>query len=459
MSQPAERSELTLVVETSSGTFVRTIQPATPLARSNTQGQSAEEATESAAVKLGLPDFVFSAGLVSRGSGIRELGDRLVVVGDQGIVVQVKSRLEPGESELREINWVRKSIARATRQASGTVRTLRGNSQSLMNLRGRQRDIEGASVEWVGVVILDHEVPPAGFIPEQAEHESIPTVVLLRRDWEFLFDQLGATAAVLGYLFRVSTMQPIALGEEPVRYYELAQADTSAQPMDPSKLSLPSGARLVSTPLLPLAPAGHDDRRGHLLLRMIQEDIATIVLTGWDEGQRTAVLTELDSLPVAQRTELGLYLLGMLERVSMADSREVLWAFRRVVSTSPNAPHLVFGTCTRYDEATSWAFGQLVRLRHYEQCEASGVEELTSVGVLLTPRHDGMRSWDTTAVRVSGRLEIPDDELKKLHRLWGRQQDHDGSRVWIPENAGSAQSETPEEPLGPGPSERRDFLR
>jgi hypothetical protein len=429
MSLLAGRSELRLVVETSRGIFVRTIQPATSLAPSITQGRSAEEATESAAVKLGLPDFVFSAGLVSRGSGTRELGDRLVIVGSQGIVVQVKSRSDPGESLPREVNWFRKSIAKATRQASGTVRTLRGSSQSLLNLRGRQLNIEGANVEWAAVVNLDHEAPPAGFVPEMARGGSIPTVVLLRRDWDFLFDQLGSTAAVLGYLFRVSTMRPVALGEEPVRYYQLAQADASAQPVDPTQLSLPSGARIVSTPLLPLAPAAHDDSQAHLLLRMIQEDIATIPLTGWDEAQRTAVLTELDSLPVAQRTKLGRYLLGMLEQVSVADSREVLWAFRRVLSTSHNAPHLVFGTCTRYDDGTSWAFGQLVRLRHYEQCQASGLVELTSVGVLLTPRHDGLRPWDTSAVRVSGPVEISDDELTQLHNLWGRQQDHDGSRV------------------------------
>lgn len=157
MALPAGRSELRLVVETSSGTFVRTIQPATPLAPSITQGRSAEAATESAAVKLGLPDFVFSAGLVSRGSGTREVGDRLVIVGSQGIVVQVKSRSDPGESQPREVNWLRKSIAKATRQASGTVRTLRGNPQSLSNLRGRQLNIKGANIEWAAVVILDHE--------------------------------------------------------------------------------------------------------------------------------------------------------------------------------------------------------------------------------------------------------------------------------------------------------------
>jgi hypothetical protein len=207
------------------------------------------------------------------------LGDRLVIVGSQGIVVQVKSRSDPGESLPREVNWLRKSIAKATRQASGTVRTLRDSSQSLLNLRGRQLNIEGANVEWAAVVILDHEAPPAGFVPEMARGGSIPTVVLLRRDWDFLFDQLGSTAAVLGYLFRVSTMRPVALGEEPVRYYQLAQADASAQPVDPSQLSLPSGARIVSTPLLPLAPAGHDDSQAHLLLRMIQEDIATSPLT------------------------------------------------------------------------------------------------------------------------------------------------------------------------------------
>lgn len=84
MSLPATGSEVRLVVETPSGTFVRTVQAATPLAPSATQGRSAEQATESAAARLGLPDFVFSADLVNRGSGTRELGDVLLVVGSHG---------------------------------------------------------------------------------------------------------------------------------------------------------------------------------------------------------------------------------------------------------------------------------------------------------------------------------------------------------------------------------------
>jgi hypothetical protein len=325
-----------------------------------------------------------------------------------------------------------KSIAKAVRQSQGTVRALRMNPVALSNLRGRQLVIEGAKVEWAGIVILDHESPPADLVPE-AVSSGLPSVVLLRRDWEFLFDQLGSTAAVLTYLFRVSSMPPIALGEEPVRYYELAQADESAPAMDQPDLSFVASGKIVSTPALPLMPAGRDDRKAHLLLRMIQEDMATIPLSGWDETQRTAVLTELDALPVGQRTELGRYLLGMLEEVVSADADDVRWAVRRVFSNQ-EAPHLIFGTCSRYNEATSWGFGQLVLLRHYELCEALGATGLASVGVLLTPRHDGQRPWDTTAARVVGAVELSDDELKQLQNLWGRTQDHNGSRVWRPES-------------------------
>src|SRR6266550_5784011 len=133
MSASGGGSEIRLVVETSSGVFVRTIQGAVPLAPDTTQGRSAERAAESAAASLGLPDFVFPADLVVLGSGTRELGDVLLIVGNRGVVVQVKSRSNPGAAQTREVSWMHKSIAKAVRQASGTVRALRSNPVSLSN--------------------------------------------------------------------------------------------------------------------------------------------------------------------------------------------------------------------------------------------------------------------------------------------------------------------------------------
>jgi hypothetical protein len=56
----------------------------------------------------------------------------------------------------------------------------------------------------------------------------MPAIALTRRDWDFLFDQLRSTTAVLDYLFRAAAASPVPLGDEPARYYQLAAADAAA---------------------------------------------------------------------------------------------------------------------------------------------------------------------------------------------------------------------------------------
>ncbi|MFB6554256.1 hypothetical protein [Streptomyces sp. NPDC056405] len=111
-----------------------------------------------------------------------------------------------------------------------------------------------------------------------------PVIALLRRDWEFLFNQLRSTHAVVGYLHRVAASAPV-LGGEPERYYELAAADAEAVPgaLDPSWTR--RGGQPHSVPLLPAAPAGSDDDEAHTMVR--------IMLEAWQR-----VLASLDSLPV-----------------------------------------------------------------------------------------------------------------------------------------------------------------
>jgi hypothetical protein len=98
---------------------------------------------------------------------------------------------------------------------------------------------------------------------------SAPAVVMLRRDWDFLFEQLKPTHAVVGFLERV-VADPVALGDEPARYYQLALADHQADPSDIDP-ALVGGGRTVSAPLLPLV-ADPADWRPHLLVRAIFED-------------------------------------------------------------------------------------------------------------------------------------------------------------------------------------------
>jgi hypothetical protein len=165
----------------------------------------------------------------------------------------------------------------------------------------------------------------------------LPTVTLLRRDWEFLFDQLRSTHAVVQYLHRVSGDKPVPLGDEPVRYYQLAEADEDTPP---AKLSpaIMGGGYSISAPLLPMAPVAHDDDQAHLLLRIIMEDIAT----GSSDSEiaeldRLQALAEIDELPVAHRAELGRTILSMMREVAEAKEGEIFWRFRR--HRFPNAPH------------------------------------------------------------------------------------------------------------------------
>jgi hypothetical protein len=112
----------TLVVETSDGVFLRTVQPATLLPEGLLPGPAAEDTTRNAAAYWGLPDFVFRSAQLSRGSVTREVGDAIVVVGAVGASVQVKSRPAPTSNETRERSWLDKKIGEAARQAQGTIR-------------------------------------------------------------------------------------------------------------------------------------------------------------------------------------------------------------------------------------------------------------------------------------------------------------------------------------------------
>jgi hypothetical protein len=75
-------SALTLIVDTPQGTHLRRIPPALPLPSHVDHGTGAEAAVHTAAATWGLPDFVFQqAEHAAKGSGQRELGDRLLLAG------------------------------------------------------------------------------------------------------------------------------------------------------------------------------------------------------------------------------------------------------------------------------------------------------------------------------------------------------------------------------------------
>lgn len=411
----SDADQLTLLVTTEHGVFERSIPAATPLNPYALRGPAAERATQDAAATWGLPDFVMSPIVERKGSGVREISDGLIVTGDRGLVVQVKSRDTKPGSAVREASWLTKKIADSGRQVDGTARRLSSKTTTMLNGRGRTVELDGKAIEWTGVVIIDHPCPPPGYQLDEFATR-IPTVVLLRRDWEFLFHQLRSSHAVIDYLVRVAGLTK-RLGGEPERYYELAAADARAEPAPPDPAIGALGTH-VSTPLLPAAPAGNDDDEAHGMVRIMCEDIATVRLDPDDEVSRLRVLAAIDELPVGYRSELGRLLLDGLEKARCVEQETTSWQFRTFRSDKPGA-QLGFGICSVLNEVTHAAFRSWLLLRHYERGVSGGdLDTLTSVGVLLTPRRDGYREWDTTMMAVTGDPELTEEELRDSRKLW-----------------------------------------
>lgn len=273
--------------------------------------------------------------------------------------------------------------------------------------------IDGPAIAWTGVVVIDHPNTPADHAVPAIE-STIPVAVLLRRDWEFLFEQLRSTHAVVSYLARVGEPTE-ALGSEAERYYELAAADRAATPGEIHPALLGAGEPR-SVPLLPTAPAGSDDDEAHGMVRMMLEDIANTVTEEDQYDALQKVLASLDSLPVGYRTELGRVLLDALVVARAAEPGPPLWQSRTFLAGA-DQDQLSFGVCSVFNETTNEYFLAWLQLRHHERCERLGTTDLTSIGVLLTPRNDGDREWDITMSGYHGDLELTDEELRQYREL------------------------------------------
>jgi hypothetical protein len=187
----------------------------------------------------------------------------------------------------------------------------------------------------------------------------------------------------------------------------------------PSNGTLQALGSPVSTPMLPMAPAAHEDRRAHVMVRTIFEDIAATRLRTATEADRLRVLAELDRLPVGQRGQIGRFMLDALRQVTEDDRGGIVWRMRSVRGAAGHA-HLGFGACSHpHTQELQELFGLWAQLRHHDVLEVTeDVDGLTTVAVLLTPRTDGRRPWDTTMVSVSGEVNFSAEDLKQLRELW-----------------------------------------
>ncbi|GAA1382273.1 hypothetical protein [Catellatospora chokoriensis] len=412
-----DSGNLTILIKAKDGLFGRPIAPALALDPHMPQGLAAEEATLDAASTWGLPDFVFNPQQTEKGSGLRELGDGTIITGSRAVALQVKSRDRVTDNPVRERSWMAKKAIEGARQAAGSVRTLSTQPMALTNGRGRTVVCDGNAVSWVGVVVLDHSDPPEGVLPDLPATR-LPTVAVLRRDWDFLFDHLRSVSAVVDYFHRVAHEAGQALGTEAVRYFELADADEQAAEQGPRPWAQTFGAKQVSHPLLPKRPVSSTDDTGHAVFRIILEDIAEGPFDH-DEADRLRLLGLLDRLAVTERAELGRLLLDSLEEVAAADVG-TRWRFRRVIQDEARL-QLAFGVCTHFTETHRIAFSNWAMLRHTDFVDTRvgpDADAVWTVAVLLTPRFDGARPWDTSMNAMQGDLGLTADDLTAIRAQW-----------------------------------------
>ncbi|GAB3474103.1 hypothetical protein [Amycolatopsis cihanbeyliensis] len=413
---------LTLVIETDVGTAIRHIPGASPLPEGETQGYAAEDAIRDAAATWGLPDFVFLPEQQRVGSSVRELGDGLVLVGDHAAVIQSKSRTGPTDDTKRELSWLRKNVKKGLSQGSGTVRRLMRNSANMTNARCRTVPVDGKDYTWLTVVIVDHADPPGGFQLSPASTE-VPAIVLLRRDWEFLFDHLRSTRAVLAYLLRAARGGDfVELGGEPRRYHEYALADMAAtpDPVDPAVAPLVDAkpTTIASTVRAPLEPVGHEDRAAHVLFRMIMEDVANTPIPDGRETDRLLMLAALDGLPVGNRTELGRTLMQFMKSAAAQHEGDGTLVHSRTVIPNPGEfDPLVFIVASKLSEEAKHALAFRTQVLHHDYSTAVGDWEHCTLGVMLTPTTVPGRLWDTSTTALWGDQGQPPEFIEELRAI------------------------------------------
>ncbi|WP_078291603.1 hypothetical protein [Mycobacterium sp. D16R24] len=416
--------DLIMLIQRPDGVYGRIVPMAGGLDPAANRGAAAEDASRNSAAQWGLPDFVFDPETVQRGSATREVGDGTVICGDRGLAVQVKARTNATTTDDRERAWVAKKAKEGARQASGSVRTVQRRPVAHTNARGRSITVDGNALQWVGVVIIDHDTPPDS-VSAYSEKVSIPYVAILRREWDFLFDQLRSTTAVVDYLHRIAG-HLVAPGKHATHYYGLALADERTPP-DFEQSGIPAALNnpelRTSRPTLPLEPASAADEYGARMYRQILEDIAESRRDG-DEADRLFVLHLLDKLYVAERAVVGRLLLTNMSKAPRVDIGTTRWDFRRYLIGETDL-HLAYAVCNHFTDRHRYAFKQWGMLRHHEwitHLDPDRRSDATTVTVMLTPRYDKVRPWDTTLFAHFGERPLDDDELESMRRLWNNPQ-------------------------------------
>jgi hypothetical protein len=340
-------------------------------------GLQIEDYARRLAGDLGVKDFVYHPVQIRKGSATREISDGLLVAGNRGLILQVKSRHPDAahqDTPEKATSWCAKNAAAAVRQADGTRKSLERGSVTARSLRGFERILPDAS-QWPAVVIIDHPVAASMEFPATPN-----TVYISLSDWRNLHSWLRSTWGVITYVHRaLDSNLHVRLGNEIDRYAALLSADLSALG---SPTSFPSLAmsRLEGTQALD-ASLFED-----LIERVADHEGAT----GWDPQQYLWIIEELDQIPPIARVRIG----GKMRQsfLAMRDAK----SRRSFMVWDPTHPRTRFAFLYDHDESDDrpegWFIARVATyglLRH-NQALAAGAATTSAtlaIGLLHHPDH------------------------------------------------------------------------
>lgn len=373
-------------------------------------GTAREAQVREIAARLGVADFVYAAPPVAKGEALREAsGDGLLLVGDKGAILQVKSR-EPSkggsDSEDRATAWVRKNAQKAMKQGVGTRRELArrqaaGSPLIVWPVRAahlptevRQRyacSVSQVTDDWPIIVVIDHPKCPEvdlGFQPG--------VLWITFEDWSALQRRLRSTAALINYTRRVLHDElHVPLGSELERYRAMRSADEEAA--------------LRSANGVPyLAHSDQFDALGtdlyHDVIDKVWPDDGVIPWKSADEYRK--IVEFLDAVPPHIQSDIGRWFLRKRSEIAkgMPTASGLVLLEKR--------DRLVYA-CSHFRQwagAKYWLaeFSALTCLRHTHDLESGAPEDTITLGVGALVG-DGLRSTGVSYsfVMLRGREAAP----------------------------------------------------
>jgi hypothetical protein len=373
-------------------------------------GTEVEDYARRLAGGFGVVDFVYEPIIEERGSGSREISDGLLICGEDGLIMQVKSR-QPEQASHdtpeRAESWLRRHASEGADQAAGTRRRLTsGGSTTFRSLRGYERTLDSVR-PWPAVVILEHPAAPPNVQIEQRES----TLFLTLGDWYALNERLRSTAAVIQYVERTLAVKPHPpLGGEQLRYDALAQADATAI----------GGAY----PLLPARSLDEDARiHAAFVEDLIEKVWAQDGELSWQDPDEYRLIVEvLDRVLPAARATLGNRMLRtFLVSVQTHGRRSFLVKDQFQNAVFAFVYDVVRNASAKIHRAQVVA---LTSVRHQQALETGAGTDLKTLGVGIL--HDDALGRQYTFVLARGQLDVSAEVTMKINDEFGL---FDGSGV------------------------------